>query len=98
MFEPSSDFLELVRCPATQSRLICLPAAVVAEINKKIQAGDVYNQIGQRVESELEAALLNEGHTLVVPVREGSVTLLVDELIPTEPLSLSLPSNLRTTP
>jgi uncharacterized protein YbaR (Trm112 family) len=95
MFEPSHpDFLELVRCPATQSRLTCLPESSVLKINERIQAGDVFNQIGKRVEQELESVLVNGDHTLLVPVREGIVTLLVDELIPANQFELDLTASL----
>ena len=97
MFNPSHpDFLDLVRCPATQSRLNCLPKSTLLKINERIQAGDVFNQIGRRVEQDLESVLINGDQTLLVPVRDGIVTLLVDELIPAKQFELSLASNLGT--
>ena len=87
MFEPNHpDFLQLVRCPVTRGCLQPVPDAVISEINRKIQAGQLFNQVGQKVECQLESVLVNEDQSFFVPVREGIVSLVVDELIPSDQL------------
>ncbi len=94
MFEPSHpEFLELVRCPVTQGRLRPLADSLLAEINQKVQAGDLFNRMGRRVERELEAVLVNQDGSLLVPLWDGIVTLIADDLIPTDPLNMDLPSD-----
>ena len=87
MFEPTHpDFLKLVRCPVTRGCLQPVADAVISEINRKIGAGQLFNQVGQKVETELESVLINDEQTLLVPVRQGIVSLIVDELIPADQL------------
>ncbi len=96
MFEPTHpDFLKLVRCPVTHGRLQSLPDTVRLEINGKIQAGEVFNRIGQKVEWELEAVLINQDHSLFIPIRDGIVSLIADELIPADQVDVDLASGSR---
>ncbi|MCH2180989.1 MAG: hypothetical protein MK108_03205 [Mariniblastus sp.] len=87
MFEPNHpDFLQLVRCPVTRGCLQPVSDAVISEINRKIEAGQLFNQVGQKVEWQLESVLINQEQSLFIPVREGIVSLVVDELIPSDQL------------
>ena len=96
MFEPTHpDFLELVRCPVTLGRLHSLPDSVLPEINGKIQAGEVFNRMGQRVETELQAVLINDDHSLLIPVCDGIISLIADELIPADQVGADLLSSSR---
>ena len=87
MFEPNHpEFLKLVRCPVTRGCLQPVPDAVISEVNRKIEAGQLFNQVGQKVDRELESVLINEERSLLVPVSDGIVSLIVDELIPADQL------------
>lgn len=80
------ELLELIRCPVTHGPLQALSADRLEEVNAAIARDQVCNRIGQVVREPLQAALVNEEESLLVPIRGGIVTLIADELIPTESL------------
>ena len=82
--------LELVRCPITGSRLTEVESGLLAEINRQIERKQLVDRSGVPVEAAIEQALVNENQTLLIPIREGVVNLIAEELIPIAP-SNSLP-------
>ena len=78
-FDPS--LLELVRCPVTHSSLKLADDGLVQRINEKIQQGSLCNRAGQLLDQELEAGLVNEDRSLLLPIRGGIMIMVVDQAI-----------------
>ncbi len=76
------DLVELLRCPLTGSPLSRLADVAVVEFNRLIATGDVENRGGRTATEGLEAALVNADRSLVIPVRQGIVVMVEDELLP----------------
>ncbi|MFT5299251.1 MAG: hypothetical protein ACI87E_000192 [Mariniblastus sp.] len=77
----AQDLIEMLRCPVTQSPLMQASAEIISNINTKIDAGSVVNQIGQTVTEPLESGFVNESGSLLLPVRGGIVILVSDQAI-----------------
>jgi uncharacterized protein YbaR (Trm112 family) len=82
------DVLQLLRCPQTGSRLRLVPAAMVAVLNSLIAAGQVYNQVGELLDRQLQGGLVNEASSLLYPIYDHGPTLIADEAIPLTNLTL----------
>ena len=50
-------------------------------MNQQIEAGSLVNRIGQTVNEKLDGGFVNEGQTLLLPVRDGIVILIADQAI-----------------
>ncbi|HWA99057.1 MAG TPA: hypothetical protein VG713_11220 [Pirellulales bacterium] len=56
--------------------------AIVAELNRAIDAGVLRNRGGSKVEKRVEAALVRADRAIAYPVVDGIPIMLVDEGIP----------------
>ena len=54
-----AEFLKLVRCPITLTKLSPADERLLAAVNRKIDAGQLSNRIGQAVTEPLQAGLVN---------------------------------------
>jgi uncharacterized protein len=76
------ELVELLRCPLTGSPLTRLADIAVAEFNRLIATGNLENRGGRTVTEGLEAAFVNADRSFVIPVRQGIVVMVEDELLP----------------
>ena len=79
--EFNQSLLELVRCPITRSRLALADEHLVARLNEYIRSGTLQDKSGAAVEREMDAGLVNEEASYLVPIRRGIVTLLAAQAI-----------------
>ncbi|MFO0914247.1 MAG: hypothetical protein U0795_14910 [Pirellulales bacterium] len=75
------QFLAILRCPVTRSTLQLVPADELVQLNRRVLAGEVVNQIGQPVPRPLDAALVNLDQSLVYPVWNEIPQLVAEEAI-----------------
>lgn len=80
------EFLEILRCPETGSRLSVLSEDGLARLNQAIAEGDVKTAGGEPVESALDAALITEDGKRIYRIEDRIPIMLVDEAILTEGL------------
>lgn len=80
----TDELLEILRCPETFSKLDRADDATVEKLNRSIAAGQLTNHAGEVIKQPLRGALVNQPPTLLYPVYDHGVTLLVDEAIPIE--------------
>lgn len=71
-----------LRCPETKARLKVISTEQLARINQAVTRGELRDQLGRRVESPLQAGLINEDGTRCYPVVDGVFQMLRDESIP----------------
>lgn len=79
--EMDVDLSQLIRCPVTKTKLAPAPASLIADLNRRIEAGSLVNRIGQVIDFKLDAGWVNQDESLLLPVREGIVILVVDQAI-----------------
>ena len=78
----NSEILQMIRCPVTKSDLAVAGDEVIKRLNQLIEAGDLVNRIGQKVETGFEGGFINEDESLFLPQRGGIVILISDQAIP----------------
>ena len=76
------DLLQILACPETHQPLAEAEAALLAQVNDRIVAGQAKNRAGAAVTEKLEGGLVRQDGKLVYPIREGIPVLLIDEGIP----------------
>jgi len=76
------ETLGLLRCPETGSRLACADLAIVSELNKSVEAGQLQNRAGRPVEKRLDGGLVRAEGDVLYPIFDQIPVLLRDEAIP----------------
>ena len=75
----SSEFIELLRCPESRTRLAPADSALLARLNSAIDQRRLKNKIGQTIETPLEGALVREDRTVCYPIVQDIPILLAEE-------------------
>lgn len=81
MTQISPTTLKMLRCPVTKSELTVASEAEVADLNAKIAAGDVVNQMGQSVNDPVDGVLINAEGNIGCAVRRGIIQMIADEAL-----------------
>ena len=76
------ELLDILRCPATGSRLHAAEPSLLERLNQAISAGRVHDRLGRQVTRELDSALINADSTLGYPIYDRIPSLVADESIP----------------
>ena len=77
-----AELLNLLCCPDTHQAVRPADAALVAQLNQKVQASVLKNRVGQPVKEAIEGGLVRADGKFLYPVRRGIPVMLVDEAIP----------------
>ena len=77
------ELLDLLACPDTHQPLAEADAALLEQVNARIQAGGCKNVGGDEVNNALEAGLVREDGKILYPIRDTIPVLLVGEGIAT---------------
>lgn len=79
--------LTILRCPVSHKGLSLLKKDKLAEVNAAIDAGDLVNHEGAKVESRLSEALVTDDGKRIYPINDGIPVLLEGEAIGMEQLA-----------
>jgi uncharacterized protein YbaR (Trm112 family) len=71
--------VEILRCPQDRSKLRLADEALVARINREIQAGAIANLVGERLTKPIDGALIREAGDLAYPIIDDIPVMLPDE-------------------
>lgn len=82
----SSDFIELLRCPETRTRLTPADTALVTRLNAAIAQRSLKNKVGQTVDTPLDGGLVREDGAVCYPIVQDIPILLSEEGIPLDQL------------
>lgn len=77
-----TQLTQMIRCPVTKSELAAADDSLIEQLNKIIEAGELVNQIGQKVNVTIESGFVNKDESLLLPQRGGIVILISDQAIP----------------
>ena len=73
--------LKLLRCPITKSGLTPANEELLNQTNNLIGAGEIQDNRGKPVQRQLDAALVNHEQSVLIPIRDGVISLTKDNLI-----------------
>ena len=76
------QLLEILVCPDNHMGLELADEQTLADLNRRIESGQVSNRGGRRVESAVTAGLVREDGAVLYPVVDDIPIMLVDEAIP----------------
>ncbi|MBB3209892.1 uncharacterized protein YbaR (Trm112 family) [Rhodopirellula rubra] len=75
------DILPILRCPFGGDSLVLAEPELVERVNEAISAGAARDQLGTRVETPIDAGMVNSAKDRLYPVRENIATLIADSAI-----------------
>ncbi len=80
------ELLDMLCCPETKEDVALAEAGVIAELNRRIEAGKLKNRGGEAVKEKLDGGLVRADRKYLYPIREDIPIMLIDEAIPLEGL------------
>lgn len=86
----SPALLDLLCCPEDHTELARAEPALLAAVNRRIEARQARNRAGRTLEQTMEEGLVRKNRDVLYPVVEGIPRLLVDEGIPLAQFDLAV--------
>jgi uncharacterized protein YbaR (Trm112 family) len=78
------ETVAILVCPVTRQSLELADTALVAKINRAIEAGKLQDKLGRIVKEPITEGLLREDGKVLYPVRDDIPVMLADEGIAIE--------------
>lgn len=79
------ELLAILCCPETKQDVSLAAASLVAELNARVERGELKNKAGQPVNEKLDGGLIRADRKILYPIRESIPVMLIEEGIPLEP-------------
>ena len=76
-----SGLLKILCCPETHQPVSEANAALVAELNGRVEQGSLQNRAGKPIHDKLDGALVRTDRRVAYPIRNGIPIMLVEEAI-----------------
>ena len=80
------ELLNMLCCPETKEDVALAEAGLIAELNRRIEAGKLKNRGGEAVKEKLDTGLVRADRKYLYPIREDIPIMLIDEAIPLDGL------------
>ena len=78
------QLLDILACPETREAVSLADEALVASLNRKIEAGQLVNRAGEKVTEPISGGLVREDGRYLYAIRDGIPIMLVEQGIPLE--------------
>lgn len=75
------ELLDMLCCPETKQDVSLADPALIASLNREIEAGRLKNRGGEMVKENLDSGLIRADRKILYPVREDIPIMLIDEAI-----------------
>jgi len=75
------ELLDMLCCPETKQDVALADPALIASLNREVEAGRLKNRGGEAVKEKLDSGLLRADRKILYPVREDIPIMLIDEAI-----------------
>jgi uncharacterized protein YbaR (Trm112 family) len=75
------DILPILRCPADGGPLVWAQPELVIRVNEAIKSGDARDQLDARVDTPIDAGLVNRSADRLYPVRDEIATIVAENAI-----------------
>ena len=82
----SKDLIDILVCPESHQPLRLADDDLIRRINDAVDAAELRNSGGSKVEQPLDCGLVREDNKLVYPIVDEIPVLLTDEAIPLDQL------------
>lgn len=82
----SKDLIDILVCPESHQPLRLADDNLIRRINGAVDAAELRNSGGSKVEQPLDGGLVREDNKLVYPIVDEIPVLLTDESIPLDQL------------
>ncbi len=79
------ELLAILCCPETKQDVSLAAASVIADLNARVERGELKNKAGQAVQEKLDGGLIRADRKILYPIRESIPVMLIEEGIPLEP-------------
>ncbi len=80
------ELLDMLCCPETKEDVSLAEEGIITNLNRRIEAGQLKNRVGDIIKEKLEAGLIRADRKYLYPIREDIPIMLIDEAIPMEGL------------
>ena len=78
------ELLDILACPENKTPVALADGALVDEINRRIEKGEIVNRGGKPVEKKIDGGLVREDGAYLYPIEDDIPIMLIDEAIPLE--------------
>jgi len=82
------ELLDILACPENKTPVKLADEALIAEINRRIEKGEIKNRGGKAVDKKIDGGLIREDGAYLYPIEDDIPIMLIDEAIPLTDLGL----------
>jgi len=75
------ELLSILACPETKQPVALADQALIDEINRRIEKGEIQNRSGKKVEKKIDGGLVREDGAYLYPIDDDIPVMLIDEAI-----------------
>ena len=79
------ELLDILACPENKTPVRLADQALIDDLNRRIEAGEIKNRGGKAVEKKIDGGLIREDGAYLYPIEDDIPIMLIDEAIPLEP-------------
>lgn len=76
------ELLEILACPETKEPVYLAEEDLLADLNGRIERGEVKNRAGKAVEKKIDGGLVRKDRAYLYPIEDEIPIMLIDEAIP----------------
>jgi uncharacterized protein YbaR (Trm112 family) len=76
------ELLNILACPETKEPVALADQALIDDLNRRIERGEVVNRGGKKVEKKIDAGLVRQDGAYLYPIEDDIPIMLIDEAIP----------------
>jgi uncharacterized protein YbaR (Trm112 family) len=80
------ELLDILACPETKEAVHLAEQTLVETLNARIEAGQLKNRAGEKVEEKIDGGLVREDGKYLYAIRDEIPIMLIDEGIPLDQL------------
>ena len=81
----SKDLLDILACHEDKTPVSLAGQALVDDLNKRIEAGEMKNRAGEMGENKMDGGLVREDGAYLYRIEDGIPIMLIDEGIALDP-------------
>ena len=84
------ELLEILACPESKTPVYLAHESMIAELNARVERGELSNRGGKKVEKKMDGGLVREDGAYLYPIEDDIPIMLIDEAIPVGELGIEV--------